>query len=191
VDGKNVDGQYNDSHPRGIKYRIDELRQRRDQIYERYTSHLVPGILPAVYPSSSGDKANIEFFVQPVGKFIPVRAKLVIEVFLNGEDLGKIQSQKPYYSGVIVWNLNPGIGINGNFTLPAKCLEPANNGKQLQLELSVVIIDPYEREHELLPVCFTYVWGNNSWYLEPTGFIQLKPFLNLKASNSLKDSVHP
>ena len=35
-------GRYNVEHPRGNKYKPDELKARRDQIYEHYTRHLVP-----------------------------------------------------------------------------------------------------------------------------------------------------
>ena len=38
-------GRYNKEHPRGNKYRIKELKKRREQIYEKYTRHLVPPLL--------------------------------------------------------------------------------------------------------------------------------------------------
>lgn len=38
-------GRYNDGHPRGLKYRFDELKARRDQIYEKYTGHFVSPLL--------------------------------------------------------------------------------------------------------------------------------------------------
>ena len=37
-------GRYNPDHPIGTKYKIEELKTRREQIYEKYTSHLVPPI---------------------------------------------------------------------------------------------------------------------------------------------------
>ena len=177
-------GRYVDSQPRGSKYKIKELQQRRDQIYERYTSRLVPAIFPRVHPSFPGDVGlslpHVMFSVLPVGRFIPVKVRGVIRVFLDGEDLGPISDSKPYYAGKIVWNLNPGIGFNGNFTIPEKCTDQASWGKELQLEFKAIVIDPYEREHVLLPVCFTYVWKDNYWFLEPTEFHQLKPYLNIK-----------
>src|SRR5258706_8287563 len=36
--------RYNNEHPRGTKYKIDELRNRREQVYEEFTRHLVPPI---------------------------------------------------------------------------------------------------------------------------------------------------
>jgi hypothetical protein len=167
-------GRYFDGHPRGTKYKDDEIKKRRDQIYERYTSQLVPGLLPRILPA---DLPRVVFSIFPVGRFIPVQVKGIIDVFLDGEALGSIKSQKPYYSGEIIWNLNPGIGFIGNFNLPDKCSKTENKGKDLQLELNLTVIDPYEREHVLLPVCFTYDWAGNSWFLEPTAFNRLKPYL--------------
>jgi hypothetical protein len=168
-------GRYVDKHPLGTKYRIAELKKRRDQIYERYTSHLVPGIL-AVFHPVSGEKSyklpQVGFSITPVGRFIPVKARITVRAFLCGNDLGVINdAEKPYYSGKIIWNLNPGLTFGGNFSLPKECAEKNEN---LQLELSVTVIDPYEREHELLPVCFTYVRTGEYWFLEPTSFNELK-----------------
>jgi hypothetical protein len=178
-------GRYIDSQPRGTKYKVKETKKRRDQIYERYTRHLVPGILPSVYQRYLGQKVfelpRVGFIIKPVGRFIPVKAIVIMKVFLGGQFLEKINSAKPYYNGEIIWNLNPGIGVNGNFTIPQKC---ADSKEELQLELTTTIIDPYERKHELLPVCFTYVRpdakkgeSGDKWYLEPTEFSQLKPYL--------------
>lgn len=36
--------RYNQEHPRGTKYKQDELRPRREQVYEKFTRHLVPPI---------------------------------------------------------------------------------------------------------------------------------------------------
>lgn len=47
------------------------------------------------------------------------------------------------------------------------------SNEKLRIEVKVTIIDIYEREHELLPVCFTYVRKDNYWYLEPTSFSEL------------------
>ena len=169
-------GRYVDKHPLGTKYGIAELKKRRDQIYERYTSNLVPGIL-AVFHPVFGEKSNqlpdVGFTITPVGRFIPVKARITVRAFLGGNDLGVIDefSEKPYYSGKIIWNLNPGLTFRGHFYLPTDCVEKKES---LQLELKVTVIDPYEREHELLPVCFTYDRTGEYWFLEPTPFNELK-----------------
>jgi len=115
---------------------------------------------------------SVGFSITPVGRFIPVKARIAARVFLCGNDLGQIDdSEKPYYSGKIVWNLNPGITFNGNFRLPTECAEKKEN---LQLELGIAVIDPYEREHELLPICYTYNRTGEYWFMEPTSFDELK-----------------
>ena len=174
-------GRYIDLHPRGNKYRIEELKKRREQIYERYTSHLVPGLLPVVHPTSGETGLRlpqIGFSITPVGRFIPVKARIIAKAFLGGKDLGEIHSKKPYYEGGITWHLNPGLTFMGNFTLPKGCAE---SQEDLQIELNITIIDPYEREHKLLPLCSTYVRKGDSndghWFLEPTSFAELKRYL--------------
>jgi 5-methylcytosine-specific restriction endonuclease McrA len=37
-------GKYNPKHPLGTKYKEAELKTRREQVYEKYTKHLVPPI---------------------------------------------------------------------------------------------------------------------------------------------------
>lgn len=173
-------GRYAKWHPRGNKYRFEELKKRRNQIYEGYTSSLIPGILAVVHPAH-GEKSfqlpSVGFSITPVGLFTPINARIAVRVFLGGSDLGEIESRKPYYNGKIVWNLNPGLTFNGNFRLPDKCAE----GKEdLLLELKITVIDPYERKHELLPVCYTYNRINGFWFLEPTSFKELKHYLKQK-----------
>jgi hypothetical protein len=168
-------GRYYDKHPRGTKYKDEEIKKRRNQVYEQYTSHLVPALLPTILPAQL---PKVIFRIIPFDRFIPVKVKGIIHVFLDGEDLGPIEDSKPYYSGRIIWNLNPGVGFIGNFTLPRKHETKYSDGKDLQLELRMTIIDTYEREHILLPICFTYAWAEKSWFLEPTEFRQLKPYLN-------------
>ena len=174
-------GRYKDSHPRGNKYRFQELKKRRDQIYERYTNHLVPVILPVIHPTH-GERGihlpTVVFTITSVGRFIPVKARIIVKTFLGGKDLGEIGSEKPYYDGGVTWHLNPGLTFRGNFTLPKVCEE---SQEELQIELNITIIDPYEREHKLLPLCSTYVRKGDSndghWFLEPTSFAELKRYL--------------
>jgi hypothetical protein len=170
-------GRYNDSHPRGNKYEFQEIKKRREQIYERYTRNLIPGLMPVMHPTSSEigiQLPTVVFTITPVGRFIPVKARIVVNTFLNRKNLGEIISLKPYYSGGIIWHLNPGKTVRGNFVVPEVCV---NSKKSLQLELNITIIDPYEREHKLLPVCFTFDRNKNYWFLEPTSFSELRRYI--------------
>ena len=178
-------GRYIDGQPRGNKYRIEEIKKRRDQIYERYTSHLIPGIVASAHPlrNERGIKfPKVGFSITPSGRFIPVKAKLWIRIFLGKKDLGEVtNAERPYYCGGIRWNLNPGVTFLGNFVVPDECVD---SNKGVKLEMRMTILDPYEREHELLPRCFNYVRPKKEepkeegwWFLEPTSFCELKRYM--------------
>ena len=73
-----------------------------------------------------------------------------------------------------MWNLNPRHTFFGNFSVPKKCVD---SGEDLKTEVNVTIIDPYDRSHELLPVCYTYVRDKKYWFTESTSFNELKRFM--------------
>jgi hypothetical protein len=175
-------GRYNKEHPKGNKYRPQELRTRREQVYERYTRHLVPPIdfqitqLIGMDATESSPLPRVGFIVRHLGDSFPVRLQVKAKVFLGGKNLGLIESpKKPYYSGGITWNLNPRHIFFGNLGVPKEC---ADGSEDLKLEVQITIIDTYDRKHELLPVCYTYVRGENYWFIEPTSFNELKRFLS-------------
>lgn len=62
-------GRYNKEHPRGNKYRIIELTKRREQIYEKYTRHLVPPLLFYTVPRM-GDPRPFSYELPRVGFII-------------------------------------------------------------------------------------------------------------------------
>lgn len=172
-------GRYNKEHPRGNKYRPKELKTRREQIYERYTRHLVPPVHFEIIPRKGDSKQirlpRVGFIITHFGDSLPVRFKVSVRVFLGGKELGSIVNlKKPYYSGGIIWNLNPRHTFFGNFSVPKECVDSAED---LKLEVKVTIIDPYDRSHELYPVCYTYVRDKNYWFTEPTSFSELKRFM--------------
>jgi hypothetical protein len=158
-------GHYNDDQPRGTKYKPDELRARREQIYEEFTRHLVPPIqFNVTQDLGDGSKRslpNVGFKLLHLGDHLPVQVRVTVSV-LSPPPREMIQS--PYYSGEKPWRINPRYGISGHFDLPARAVDP---DQKIELELQVVIIDQYEREHRLLPVGYVYMPENNGWYLEP------------------------
>ena len=170
-------GRYLDGQPRGNKYRIKEIKKRRDQIYERCTRDLIPGLLPQLYSRFEGYYYGfpaVGFSIASVGRFIPVRARIIVKCFLGNKELGQIdKTEKPYYSGGLVWNINPGLVFRGWFTLPSECND-VNSKEEVKVELNITVIDPYDREHVLLPTCFTYVREGDYWYQEPTSFAEFK-----------------
>lgn len=167
-------GKYNEKHPLGNKYRPKELKTRRDQIYEKYTRHLVPPIHFEITQVVQNDPRfqrkppNVGFNLSHLGNSNPVKAKVEARIFLGSKSLGLASSR--YYNGEITWNLNPRTQFFGNFDIPHECME---SDERLTIEVRVVIIDIYEREHELFPVCFTYIRKDNHWFLEPTSYSEL------------------
>jgi hypothetical protein len=173
-------GKYNPKHPRGIKYKIAELKARREQIYEKYTRQLVPPVQFNVMPTYENKGAislpRVGFTISHLGDRNPVNAKINVRVFLGDKEIPLSGNpKKPYYSGGIVWNLNSRQYFIGNFNVPNECVD---SSQDLRLEVQVTIIDPYKRYHELLPVCFSYVRDEKYWFLEPTSSGELQRFMN-------------
>lgn len=175
-------GRYNREHPRGNKYRIKELKIRREQIYEKYTRHLVPPLLFYLTPRM-GDARRVQiqlprvgFTIENHGSFLPARFKVNVRAFLRAQEIGlSVNPEKPYYTGGIIWNLNPGHTFYGNFSLDEKSVDDT---KHLRIEVNVTVIDEYDRNHPLLPTCYSYDKNSDSWFTEPTSFNQLKAFMN-------------
>jgi len=172
-------GRYNIEHPRGNKYRIKELKKRREQIYDKYTRHLVPRLNFYLTPRMSDPShlrlPRVGFVMENFGPFLPVRFNVNVDVFLGSEKLKPILDPKrPYYTqDGIKWNLNAGLNFFGNFGIPEKCID---SKEELLIELRVTVIDPYDRPHELLPICQRYVPKGKYWQTDPTSFSELKKF---------------
>jgi hypothetical protein len=164
-------GHYNPKHPKGIKFTAKELRKRRDQIYEHYTRHLVPPILPRIQYTPNFGNASVGFCMEDNGGYPPARARVKLNVYLGWRSLGLVKDEHGYYSGETDWHLNPMNAINGNFTIPQKCVESA---QPLRIQVNVTVIDAYERQHELLPWSYQYDRKKKNWFLEPTSFQNLR-----------------
>lgn len=159
-------GRYNRKHPRGNKYRPEELKARRDQIYEEQTRHLVPPIHFEITQNLlSGQKRNLPdvgFNIIHLGDSLPVKVLVATRVFLGNKYLGIPETG--HYSGKKFWNMNPRLEYKGHFSVPNEVVE---NIELLKIEVEVTVIDQYERYHPLLPVGWVFMRGENSWYPEP------------------------
>lgn len=161
---------YNDEHPIGTKYKPDELKVRRDQVYEEFTRYLVLQIhyvITQTIPGSAGTKRNLPdvgFIVDHRGIGPPAQLKVNVVAKLDGESVGTPENDRGHYSGTKVWNLNPTLGVSGHFSLPESAV--GKTGK-LELVVDVTIIDVYKREHTNLPVSWVYMAAGNDWYFEP------------------------
>ena len=160
-------GAYNPKHKKGTKYKEKELRQRREQIYEKYTRHLLPQVEYQITQYLlNGQKTkfpDIRFSIFHRGNFPPVRALVGTEIFLGEKCLKGRKNGKGHYSLDQPWHLNPGMGYQGHFQVE----EAVKSRKRLRIKVYVIIIDPYERHHELLPVEWVYDREKDSWWANP------------------------
>ncbi len=156
-------GHYSREHPRGKKYSIPELRERRDQVYEQHTRHLVP---PVTYQLQQAHRQlpDVGFSISNLGGSYPVQARVSVTLAQGSELLGPPGSG--HYDGTYLWNLNPGSGVNGHFGVPPEVL---SKGDPLRARVDVTLIDVYQRPHKLLPVGFVHTLGQGGdWYFEPS-----------------------
>jgi HNH endonuclease len=157
---------YNDLHPRGSKYKPEELRATRDQIYEEFTRHLVPPIhyemTQALGEGRRRKYPDVGFLVQNLGNALAVKLRVNIEVIGDDQSLGSPAG--PHYSGTCLWNLNPQSLIQGHFDIPRTAKTPS----KVEVVVKLTIVDMYEREHHNLPVAWVYMPEQNDWYFEPS-----------------------
>jgi len=159
--------RYNKEHPMGNRYRVKELKQRREQIYDKYTSHLVPPIhfeITQNLPDGRKRKLpDVGFNIVHYGNSLPVKVLATIQIFLGSRKLGVPEGK--LYSGSHPWHMNSRSGTTGHFSVPRRAVE---SDKKLRVRVDVTIIDRYERKHPLLPVEWVYIREKNSWYFEPS-----------------------
>ena len=154
---------YNGKHPIGNKFKVKELKARREQVFEEFTRHLVPAVyynitqqLPNVFTRKFPD---IGFVLSHYGDSLPVRVLTRISVV---KKRGKLIPIQGLYSGESYWNLNPRFTVYGHFTLPDSV---NNNFSNVRLRLFVSIIDQFDRGHDHLPVDYVYSKVNDNWNL--------------------------
>jgi hypothetical protein len=169
---------YDPKHPRGTKYKQDELRARREQVYEEFTRHLVPTVNYKITQQllkalGSVEFPEVRFEITHAGDYPPVKVIVTVHFVLRDaenknvlECEGGWSRQPGYYNGNKVWNLNPRLTINGWFVVPPK-FRPSAPEMELEVVVSTTVVDPYKRPHHLLPIGFVFVPDNQSWYVEP------------------------
>ncbi|HWX54841.1 MAG TPA: hypothetical protein VN176_09655 [Verrucomicrobiae bacterium] len=158
-------GHYVDSHARGKKYGIQELKARRDQVYNEQTSSLVPLIdfrLTQQHPPR--DLPIVGFQIQHVGGCHPIRAHVKITLAKGTRRYGPPPT-KGHYNGRSGWNLNPHQLVLGWFKVPEgwKPLKDA----PLRAKVELTLADIYDYQHQLYPVGYILEFGAQDWYAEP------------------------
>jgi len=160
---------YDPRQPIGTKFRSDELKKRRDQVYEQFTAHLVPALkFEVTQRLANGHQRtlpDVGFSIVHLGDAPPVRAVVTLDAFIDGK-LMNIPKTDTLYRGAIPWNLNPKQGVSGHFQIsPASCQE----GIDLRVGVQIEVHDCYDRVHSLLPVTYVHNYRANDWWLDPIG----------------------
>ena len=158
-------GHYNSKHPKGSKYRLEEVKRRREQIYEQYTRHLVPPIdIQITQRSWTGGLyklPKVGFNITHIGNSLPVWVLVSAKVLHEGKELK--WRQEPY-AGKQRWNMNPGQVYFCHFSIPKDTKSPDT---ELSMVFDITVIDQYEREHKLLPYAWKYKWETDHWVSVP------------------------
>lgn len=159
-------GHYNKSHPRGRHFSAEELRARRDQVYDKFTSHLVPPVeymLTQHRPRPPRVLPDIGFLIDNLGDRYPVQARVSITL---ARGMSQTVVPSNHYNGRHLWNLNARQGISGHFQLPA---ELQTDNERLRARIEITLIDIYKREHQLLPMGYIHsMLSGDEWYAEPS-----------------------
>jgi hypothetical protein len=147
-------------------FKPEELKKRRDQIYEEFTRHLVPALSYRVLQSNQSVRRtlpDVGFSISHPGDTPPVKLLVTLDTYINGT-IDTVDDIYSMYRGGIMWNLNPKEGVHGHFPVPnAACQVNAD----VRVGVRIVIYDCYERPHKLLPVTYVYDRENNEWWLDP------------------------
>lgn len=157
-------GHQNARHPRGRKFGIQELKARREQVYELHTRVLVS---PVQYRVTQGlrEFPDVGFELRNLGDIYPVRVRVTITLS-QGDRVYGCPKPAGHYDGKYLWNLNPRCGASGQFEVPRTALDPSLG--RLNARVDLTVIDLYEREHSLLPGGFVHTLEpGTDWSFEP------------------------
>ena len=158
-------GHYNIEEPRGNKYSPNELKRRREQVYEEFTRHLVPPIdfqiTQRLLNGAQRKFPDVGFEISNLGRGLPVKVYLSVDIYKNSR---KVHNPGGHYAKKIPWKMNPGMRVQGHFVIPEKVLE--NTSRISAIVNDIEIVDEYERPHKLFPMEWVYEIdkGADWWY---------------------------
>ena len=160
-------GHYNIEEPRGNKYRPNELKRRREQVYEEFTRHLVPPIdlrITQILMNGNLRKfPDVGFEIRNLGSGLPVRVYLSVDIYKEGR---KIYNPGGHYAKKNSWKMNPGLRVQGHFEIPQKLLK--NTTRISAIANDIEIIDESDRSHKLFPMEWVYEINKGlEWWYNP------------------------
>jgi len=160
-------GHYNRKHPLGNKYKPEELKARREQVYEQHTRALVPPIDYRITQQLSNEMQrtlpDVGFIISHLGDSLPVKVRVVVDIFREQLNLGHPTGGK-LYDGRHLWNLNPRFAVSAHFELPIAARDVPGT---LEARITVTVVDQHGRSHKLLPFSWIYDPNSKSWYAHP------------------------
>jgi hypothetical protein len=171
-------GAYNDRHPRGNKLKIEEIKARREQIYEKYTRQYVALLQYSIsqFVDAWGPRQgptrkfpDVSICVVNLSDYLWTKLTVALTGLLNGQKVD-LELKDRLYRGEKVWNLNPRRQMNGHFEIMNERLRAVRSDDRLEIRIQIVQEDPLGRRHELLQDGYVYKQGdseNDSWYFEP------------------------
>jgi hypothetical protein len=153
---------YDHTQPMGTKFKKEELKKRREQVYDEYTRHLVPALRYEVH-SDGRVLPMVGFSIRHLGSAPPVQAVVKLDTFVNGV-LAPDQEEYGLYRGRYRWNLNPMEGVAGQFHVPQEAMREEAH---VRVGVYITVYDVYDRPHKLLPVTYGLMPERTSWFLDP------------------------
>lgn len=151
-------GSYNDLHPRGQKFKVDEIKGRREFIYDKYTREY---LAPIEYKISNqkdpwNDRKSgtlvfpeVGFSIRNLSDFLPTKLKVLLVGRLNGRPFS-LNLIDPLYRGQKKWNLNPRRQVNGWFAIRNRRAENPRPNDRFEIRVHITQWDTVGREHILL-----------------------------------------
>lgn len=165
-------GMYNELHPRGNKISPEEIKKRREQIYDKYTrQYTVPikyiisnYVNPYDTPLVERTYPDVTFNIINLSGELPIRLHIILRAILNDNNVN-LNLERGHYTGDKAWNLNPGRQINGHFVIRNKKLKKLKESDFLNIRVNITQKDVLDREHSFLED--GYMFNKGSWYFEP------------------------
>jgi len=162
-------GHYNTSHPKGNKYKPEELKQKREAVYDQYTSHLVPMVQLQVPRIIKSNNIAVTHLVNQSNDKVATFT-VEISVYVGKDYKGLVNAR--YYNGDIMWYLRAGESMRGNFPIEKEWYDSKGKNR-LRFEVNITVQDIYGRNHVLAPYCYANPPGEERMYFEPTSIAEI------------------
>jgi len=159
-------GMYNELHPRGTKLSQEEVKARREQIYDKYTRQYITPIHYVISQNGQRRYPDVGLSVVNLSDYLVTQLTINLQGYLNGKR-SNLRLTDPLYRGEKVWNVNSRRQINGHFEVRNPRLRKLKMNDRLEIRVSIVQRDAVGRDHRLLEDGYVYNTSCGDWYFEP------------------------